>query len=56
MLKSTTPRWAKGAAFELDGFSEDLLFATRIITLSDLATALGMFLQEHLKASCASNG
>lgn len=40
----------EGAAFELDGFSEDLLSATRIITLSDLATALGMFLQEHLKA------
>lgn len=40
----------EGAAFELDGFSEDLLSATRIITLSDLATALGMFLQDHVKA------
>lgn len=38
------------AAFELDSFSEDALSATRIITLSDLAIALGMYMQEHLKS------
>lgn len=40
----------KGAAFELDDFSEDALTATRIITLSDLAIALGMYMQEHLNS------
>lgn len=38
------------AAFELDGFSEDELTQKREITLSELAIALGMYVQHHLNA------
>ncbi len=40
----------KNAEFELEGFSEDELTQNRIITLSELGIALGMFVQNSLKA------
>lgn len=40
----------KNAEFELEGFSEDELTQNRIITLSELGIALGMFVQDSLKA------
>lgn len=40
----------KNAEFELEGFSEDELTQSRIITLSELGIALGMFVQDSLKA------
>ena len=40
----------KNAEFELEGFSEDELTQSRIITLSELGIALGMFVQDNLKA------
>lgn len=40
----------KNAEFELEGFSEDELTQNRIITLSELGIALGMFVQDNLKA------
>lgn len=46
----------KNAEFELEGFSEDELTQNRIITLSELGIALGMFVQDNLKASYPSRG
>lgn len=37
------------AEFDVAGFSEDELTATRTITLAELAKALGKYLQDHLK-------
>lgn len=36
--------------FDLDGFSEDELTQNRVITLSELGIALGMYIRDHLKA------
>lgn len=49
-VKNYYASMGKEAVFELDGFSEDALTAKRVITLSDLAIALGIYAKEHLKA------
>ncbi len=36
--------------FDLEGFSEDELTQNRIITLSELGSALGMYVRDHLKS------
>lgn len=41
---------SKNTEFELDDFSEDELSQERVITLSELGIALGMFIREHLNA------
>ena len=38
------------AVFDLDGFSEDELTQNRVVTLAELAIALGMYVKSHLKA------
>ena len=41
---------SQNTEFELDGFSEDELTQERVVTLSELGIALGMFIRDNLKA------